>query len=118
MDSDYHGLPTPRSTLRNDDCAQVLVWCKRCQHQTEADLRYAKLVESFDEDPITFDQIKVVSNNVIVVFGSYSGTSQGKDGPVHSRGRWTWTATEASQRRGLEDRCEHGQHTTISGQGR
>jgi hypothetical protein len=50
--------------------------------------------ESFDEDPITFDQIKVVNNSVIVVFGSYSGTSQGKDGPVRSRGRWTWTATE------------------------
>lgn len=61
----------------------------------EIEKRYAKLIESFDEDPITFDQIKVVSNSVIVVFGSYSGTSQGKDGPVRSRGRWTWTATEA-----------------------
>ena len=31
------GLPTPRSTLR-DDSAQVLVWCKACGHQAEADL--------------------------------------------------------------------------------
>jgi hypothetical protein len=36
---DYHSLPTPRSTLRNDNRAQVLVWCKRCQHQAEADLQ-------------------------------------------------------------------------------
>jgi len=36
---DYHGLPTPRSTLRSDDSgAQVLVWCQACQHQAEADL--------------------------------------------------------------------------------
>jgi len=41
--SEFHGLPTPRSTLRNDDHAQVLVWCKRCQHRSEADLQ--KLVE-------------------------------------------------------------------------
>ena len=33
-----HGLPTPRSTLRNDSGAQVLVWCKACGHQAEADL--------------------------------------------------------------------------------
>jgi hypothetical protein len=38
-----HGLPTPRSTLRNDARAEVLVWCKRCQHHSEADLQ--KLVD-------------------------------------------------------------------------
>jgi len=37
--ADHHGLPTPRSTLRNDSGAQVLVWCKRCQHQAEAPLQ-------------------------------------------------------------------------------
>ena len=36
-------LPTPRSTLRNDSGAQVLGWCKACQHQAEADLQ--KLVD-------------------------------------------------------------------------
>jgi len=64
--------------------------------RSEIEKRYAKVVESFDEDPISFDQIKVVSNNVIVVFGPYSGTSHGKDGPERSHGRWTWTATESS----------------------
>jgi len=34
----HHGLPTPRSTLR-DDTAGVLMWCKRCQHNSEADLQ-------------------------------------------------------------------------------
>jgi hypothetical protein len=33
-------LPTPRSTLLDSD-AQVLVWCKVCLHQTEADLAEA-----------------------------------------------------------------------------
>jgi hypothetical protein len=35
--SDHHGLPTPRSTLR-DSSARVLFWCKVCQHHAEADL--------------------------------------------------------------------------------
>ena len=42
------GLPTPRSTLRNDDLAQVLVWCKACRHQAEADLQ--KLVDEGGSD--------------------------------------------------------------------
>jgi hypothetical protein len=29
---DYHGLPTPRSTLR-DDHARVLIWRKACRHR-------------------------------------------------------------------------------------
>ena len=37
MPSDYHGLQTPRSTLR-DDHARVLVWCKACQDQADANL--------------------------------------------------------------------------------
>jgi hypothetical protein len=32
------GLPTPRSTLR-DSSACVLVWCKSCRHQADADLQ-------------------------------------------------------------------------------
>jgi hypothetical protein len=36
--SDHHGLPTPRSTLR-DSSARVLVWCKACRHQADADLQ-------------------------------------------------------------------------------
>jgi hypothetical protein len=31
-------LPTPRSTLRSR-YARVLVWCKACRHQREADLQ-------------------------------------------------------------------------------
>jgi hypothetical protein len=40
--TDHHGLPTPRSTLR-DSSARVLVWCKACRHQADADLQ--KLVD-------------------------------------------------------------------------
>jgi hypothetical protein len=36
---DHHGLPTPRSTLR-DSSACVLVWCKSCRHQADADLQH------------------------------------------------------------------------------
>jgi hypothetical protein len=50
--TDHHGLPTPRSTLRNDACAEVLVWCKRCKHRSEADLQ--KLVDEGRGDvPLT-----------------------------------------------------------------
>jgi hypothetical protein len=38
-----HGLPTPRSTLR-DSSARVLVWCKACRHQADAPLQ--KLVDT------------------------------------------------------------------------
>ena len=31
-------LPTPRSTLRSST-ARVLVWCKACRHQADADLQ-------------------------------------------------------------------------------
>jgi hypothetical protein len=41
--ADHHGLPTPRSTLR-DSSARVLVWCKACHHQGDADLQ--KLVDA------------------------------------------------------------------------
>ena len=36
--SDHHGLPTPRSTLR-DSSARVLVWCKACRHQADTPLQ-------------------------------------------------------------------------------
>ena len=32
------GLSTPRSTLRTGYC-RVLVWCKACRHQADADLQ-------------------------------------------------------------------------------
>ena len=38
MTDAYHGLPTPRTTLRAR-YVSLLVWCKGgCQHQAEADL--------------------------------------------------------------------------------
>ena len=36
--STYHGLPTPWTTLRARYVA-LLVWCKSCRHQAEADLQ-------------------------------------------------------------------------------
>lgn len=35
---DGAGLPTPRTTLRSG-YARVLVWCKGCRHQANADLQ-------------------------------------------------------------------------------
>ena len=37
MPDDYHGLPTPRTTLRAG-YVRVLVWCKSCLHRADADL--------------------------------------------------------------------------------
>jgi len=42
MTDDYHGLPTPRTTLAASYVA-VLVWCKSCRHQAEAEMQ--KLIE-------------------------------------------------------------------------
>ena len=38
MTDDYHGLPTPRTTLAASYVA-VLVWCKSCRHQAQVDLQ-------------------------------------------------------------------------------
>jgi len=38
-----HRLPTPRSTLRTGYVC-VLVWCKACRHQADADLQ--KLIDT------------------------------------------------------------------------
>ena len=35
---DYHGLPTPRTTLATSYVC-VLVWCKSCRHQAQADMQ-------------------------------------------------------------------------------
>jgi uncharacterized protein (TIGR02246 family) len=74
----------------------IRVWSSGAVSASRAEIekRYANVLERF-ESSLIFDQIKIVSNNVIVVFGSYSGTLQSKDGPVNERGRWTWTITEA-----------------------
>jgi len=40
---DYHGLPTPRTTLATSYVC-VLVWCKSCRHQAQADL--PKLIDA------------------------------------------------------------------------
>ena len=38
MPDDYHGLPTPRTTLAASYVC-VLVWCKSCRHQAQADMQ-------------------------------------------------------------------------------
>ena len=38
MRADHHELPTPRTTLRAR-YVRVLVWCKACRHQRDADLQ-------------------------------------------------------------------------------
>ena len=40
---DYHGLPTPRTTLAASYVA-VLVWCKSCRHQAQAEMQ--KLIDA------------------------------------------------------------------------
>jgi Zn finger protein HypA/HybF involved in hydrogenase expression len=38
MSDDHHDLSTPRTTLRTG-YVRVRVWCKGCQHQSDADLQ-------------------------------------------------------------------------------
>jgi hypothetical protein len=38
MRDDLHELPTPRTTLESR-YVRVLVWCKSCRHQRDADLQ-------------------------------------------------------------------------------
>ena len=38
MRDDQHELPTPRTTLRTS-YVRVLVWCKSCRYQRDADLQ-------------------------------------------------------------------------------
>jgi hypothetical protein len=44
-------LPTPRSTLRSR-YARLLVWCKACRHQPEADLQALVAAGRGDVPPI------------------------------------------------------------------
>jgi uncharacterized protein (TIGR02246 family) len=52
---------------------------------------YVKGVQNFDGDPLKIDQIKIINNDTIVVFGFWSGIFHGENGPVHMAGRWVNT---------------------------
>jgi uncharacterized protein (TIGR02246 family) len=52
---------------------------------------YTKAVQSFDEDPLKIIQVKVISNDTIVVFGAWSGLYHGENGPTHEGGRFANT---------------------------
>jgi uncharacterized protein (TIGR02246 family) len=52
---------------------------------------YAKSLQSFDDDPPKIIQVKIISNDTIVVFGSWSGIYHGDNGPTHVGGRWVTT---------------------------
>jgi len=43
------------------------------------------------EDPSTLDQVKVVTDNVIIFTGGWSGTWTGPKGPEVHKGRWAKT---------------------------
>jgi uncharacterized protein (TIGR02246 family) len=48
---------------------------------------YKKALQSFDEDPLKIIQVKIISNDTIVVFVTWSGTYHGENGPTHRGGR-------------------------------
>jgi hypothetical protein len=52
-------------------------------------------LQSFDEDPPKITQIKIISNETIVVFGGWSGIYHGANGPTHQEGLWTTTEVRA-----------------------
>jgi uncharacterized protein (TIGR02246 family) len=50
-----------------------------------------KILPNYDADLSKVDQVKVLSNDVIVVTGYWSGVWHGESGPVHETGRWANT---------------------------
>jgi hypothetical protein len=50
-----------------------------------------KSLQTFDNDPLKIDQVKIINNDTIVVFGSWSGLWHGENGPTHEAGRWVNT---------------------------
>jgi uncharacterized protein (TIGR02246 family) len=52
---------------------------------------YAKALQRFDQDSLKIIQIKVITNDTIVVFGSWSGIYHGENGATHEGGRWAMT---------------------------
>ena len=51
-------------------------------------------MQSFDEDPLKIIQVKIISNDTIVVFGSWSGIYHGENGPTQTGGRFAATAVQ------------------------
>jgi uncharacterized protein (TIGR02246 family) len=52
---------------------------------------YKKLMQSCDDDEETLDRVKIISDDVIVAFGSWSATCHSDKGPVRSAGHWMYT---------------------------
>ena len=52
---------------------------------------YKKSMQVFDTDDSKLDRVKIVSDDVIVTFGRWSGTFHSDKGPVRSGGYWMYT---------------------------
>ena len=59
MTTNYHGLPTPRTTLAASYVA-VLVWCKSCRHQAQADLQ--KMIDA-DRGDVSLTRLRFRCSN-------------------------------------------------------
>jgi uncharacterized protein (TIGR02246 family) len=73
------------------DAVRVGVWGDVLVGREAIEKHYADGFPSSDEDPVTLDQVKILSNDVILAIGGWSETWHGPDGPVHFAGRWTNT---------------------------
>jgi uncharacterized protein (TIGR02246 family) len=52
---------------------------------------YKKQMQVFDNDEPKLDRVKIISDDVIVAFGRWSGTSHSDKGPVRWGGHWMYT---------------------------
>ena len=52
---------------------------------------YKKSLQTYDNDDSKLDRVKIVSDDVIVTFGRWSGTFHSDKGPVRSGGHWMYT---------------------------
>jgi uncharacterized protein (TIGR02246 family) len=49
---------------------------------------YKITMQVYDDDELKLDRVKIVSDDVIVAFGFWSGTLHSDKGPVRSSGHW------------------------------
>jgi hypothetical protein len=45
----------------------------------------------YTSDPSTLEQVKMIGNGVMLMAGTWSGTYNGPNGPVHLKGYWSDT---------------------------
>jgi uncharacterized protein (TIGR02246 family) len=71
-----------------EDCIRVAGSGDTLVGRAAIEAFYKKSMQVYDNDDSKLDRVKIVSDNVIVAFGLWSGTFHSDKGPVRSGGHW------------------------------